>query len=127
MMAMAASSTTGGRRDGVSFAILRLGYEPQLGGTMEFVLLILAAMAGIGGWNYVVTQRFKDRFARAFVEEFKASYPDVAEKVTSGVGAQVAQIVLANKKLLQAIETADKRVSRRGDISGDSYPFFHPD
>lgn len=94
---------------------------------MEFMfLVIVAVMAGVG-WNYFVTQRFEDRFAPAFIEELKSSYPQFAEHLTAGLGAQVAHVVLNNKKLLKSIETAQKRVFLRPEISGNEYRRFDSD
>ncbi len=92
-------------------------------GLVAFVLLVFAWSA----WNSFVARRYKNRFAKAVLEEFKHAYPDSASQLPPELGPQIAHILVSNKKLANEINALERQVSKRPDIKSKSYTHFDSD
>ena len=88
-----------------------------------FVALISLILAWIG-WNNFVGQRYRNRFASAFLEEFKRAYPDSASLLPPDLGAQIAYILTNNKKLARELNALERQVAKRPEIGNKSYEYF---
>jgi hypothetical protein len=75
--------------------------------------------------NSFITRRFKSRFAKAFLEEFKRDYPDSADLLTSDFGAQITHLFIKNRRLVRELNALESAVAQRPEISGNrSYAHF---
>ena len=90
-------------------------------GIVAFTSLFFAWCA----WNSFVTWRYKNRFSKAFLEEFKHAYPDSASLLTPDLGAQVAYILVNNKKLAKELNALERQVAKRPEIGNKSYTYFN--
>ena len=88
-----------------------------------FVALISLILAWIV-WNNFVGQRYRNRFASAFLEEFKRAYPDSASLLPPDLGAQIAYILTNNKKLARELNALERQVAKRPEIGNKSYEYF---
>ena len=84
-----------------------------------FVALISLIVAWFG-WNNFVGQRYRNRFASAFLEEFKRAYPDSASLLPPDLGAQIAYILRNNKKLARELNALERQVAERPEIGNKS-------
>ena len=77
--------------------------------------------------NSFVMWRFKDRFAKAFLEEFKQAYPDSASLLTPDLGPQIAYALINNKTLAKEINALEMKIAKRPEIGKKSYAYFDSD
>ena len=78
-------------------------------------------------WNSFATRRYKKRFAKAFLGEFTHAYPDSASLLTPDLGAQIAYMLIKNKKLALELNTLERQVAKRPEIENKSYAHFDAD
>lgn len=71
-------------------------------------------------WNSFVTWRYRNRFAKAFLEEFKNAYPDSASLLTPDLGTQIAYVLVSNKKLAKELNALERLVSKSPDYSPET-------
>ncbi len=94
--------------------------------TFAFVVFISLFFAWCAK-NSFVTRRYKDRFATAFLKEFKHAYPDSASLLTPDLGAQIAYILVKNKRLAKELNALEGQVAKRPEIGNKSYEYFDSD
>jgi hypothetical protein len=92
-------------------------------GIVAFVSLLFAWCAR----NSFVTRRYKSRFAKAFLEEFKQAYPESASLLPPELGSQIAYILVNNKQLAKELNDLESLVAKRPEIRNKSYANFDPD
>jgi LPS O-antigen subunit length determinant protein (WzzB/FepE family) len=89
------------------------------------VVVFLSLLFVFAARNSFITRRFKSRFAKAFLEEFKRDYPESASLLAPNFGAQVTRLFLKNRRLVRELNALEMAVAKRPEISGrKSYAHF---
>ena len=92
---------------------------------MTFVLVTVTLLFfALTFRNSFKTRRYKHRFAKAFLEEFRHAYPDSASLLTPDLGAQVAYLIVKNRRLATELNALEGQVAKRPEIKNKSYEYF---
>ena len=94
---------------------------------VEMVYGIVALTSLIVAWvlrNNFVGQRYRNRFASAFLEEFKRAYPDSASLLPPELGGQIANILSNNKKLARELNALERQVAKQPEIGNKSCDYL---
>lgn len=105
-----------------------MGADEGLGiGGKEITYAVIVFLSLFLAWvvrNSFVARRFKIRFSKVFLEEFKHAYPDSASLLAPDVGSQAAAILVNNRRLAMEINALEMAVAKRPEISNKSYAHF---
>ncbi len=88
------------------------------------VIALISLLFVFAARNSFVGRRYKARFAKAFLEEFKHAYPDSASLLTPDLGGRMANVLLSNKSLVKEINALGRLVAKNPEIRDKSLAYF---
>lgn len=88
------------------------------------IAALVAVLFVFAARNSYVARRFKVRFAKAILEEFKRAYPESASLLTPDLGPQMTTILVSNKDLAKEINALEREVATRPEKGSKSYAHY---